>query len=199
MSNEAGFSQEESLEIIHSMINKAKNRFSENGYLYLWWGWTVLGCALAQFILLHYVHYPHHYIVWMLTWAMVILQIFYLRRRERTKKVRTYTDDILGYVWIAFIVLMFLFAFLFGRIMGEEYYKFINPGFLALYGMPTFLSGAILEFAPLKRGGIACWVLSIGAAFASYDYQILMLALGVIAAWIIPGYYLRARYKKENA
>jgi hypothetical protein len=199
MEKEPAFSEVQGLELIQSMINKAKNRFSENGHLYLLWGWAVLVCSVTQFILLHFVHYAQHYLVWTLTWLVVIYQTFYLYRRDKRKKVKTYTDDILGFIWMTFVILMFLFGFLFGQVMGEEYYKFINPGFLALYGMPTFLSGVILRFLPLRVGGVCCWVLSMAAPFVPYDYQILLLALGVVIAWIVPGYILQARFKKENA
>lgn len=199
MENEPGFTQAQGLELIQSMINKAKNRFSENGHLYLLWGWTVLICSAAQFILQHYFDYPRAYLVWALTWIVIIYQSIYLYRRDKKIKVQTYTDDILGFVWITFVILMFLFGFLFGQVMGKEYYKFISPGFLALYGMPTFLSGIILRFKPLWIGGICCWILSVIAPLISYNYQLLLLPLAVIIAWIIPGYLLRARYKKENA
>jgi hypothetical protein len=199
MEKEPAFSEVQGLELIQSMINKAKNRFSENGHLYLLWGWAVLVCSLAQFILLHFVHYERHYLVWTATWLVVIYQAFYLYRRDKKRRVRTYTDDILGFIWMTFVILMFLFGFLFGQMMGQDYYKFINPGFLALYGMPTFLSGVILRFAPLRIGGICCWVLSVATSFVHYDYQILLLGLGVVVAWIVPGYILKARFKKENA
>jgi hypothetical protein len=83
-------------------------------------------------------------------------------------------------------------------VIGQEYYKFINPGFLALYGMPTVLSGVILRFRPLIIGGVCCWALSVGASFISFEYQLLFLGAAVIAAWIIPGYLLRSRFKKIN-
>jgi hypothetical protein len=199
MEKEPVFSEAEGLELIQSMINKAKNRFSENGHLYLLWGWAVLICSLSQFVLLHFVHYKRHYLVWMATWLVVIYQAVYLYRRDKKRTVRTYTDDILGFIWMTFVVLMFLFGFLFGQIMGPDYYKFIDPGFLALYGMPTFLSGVILRFVPLRIGGVCCWVLSVIASFVHSDYQILLLALGVVLAWIVPGYILQAKFKKENA
>lgn len=199
MEKESSFTQVESLELIQSMINKAKNRFTENGHLYLLWGWLVLICSVTQFVLLHFVHYPRHYMVWISTWALVIYQTIYIYRREKKAKVQTYTNDIIGYVWITFVIMMVLFAFLFGQVMGQEYYKFINPGFLALYGMPTFLSGTILRFKPLRIGGICCWALSCIAPFVPYDYQLLLLALAVVIAWIVPGYILQAKYKKENA
>lgn len=199
MEKEPGFTQAEGLELIQSMINKAKNRFSENGHLYLLWGWTVLICAFAQFVLQHFFQFPKHYLVWLATWIVVIYQTIYLRHRHNKAKVQTYTDDILGYVWLCFVILMVLFGFLFGQVMGKDYYKFISPGFLALYGMPTFLSGVILRFKPLWIGGVCCWILSIIAPQVRNEYQLLLLPLAVILAWIIPGYLLKARYKKENA
>lgn len=188
----------EGLAIIEAMINKAKNRFSENGFLYLLWGWVIFACSIAQFMLLNVFHYERHYLVWMLTWVAVIIQIFYLYRRKRRKTVRTYTDDIIGYVWITFVILMVLMGFLVSRTLDDQHFMFLDVVFLALYGMPTFLSGIILKFRALVIGGICCWVLSAVATVVQSEYQLLFLAAGVITAWIIPGYLLRARYRQEN-
>jgi hypothetical protein len=195
---EEKFSPEQSLELIGAMINKAKNRFSENGHLYLIWGWAILFCSLGQFILANYVKWEYHYAVWFSTWLVFMYQMIYLARKKRNEKIKTYTDDIIGVVWITFVVLMFLFGFLYARLMGDEYYKYFNPGILALYGMPTVLSGAILKFRPLIIGGIFCWALSIVSSFIPVQYQLLLLAAAVIAAWIIPGYLMQKRYKQNN-
>lgn len=199
MEKETGFSHLEGLEIIQSMINRAKDKFSENGHLYLLWGWVVFLCSVAQFILLNYFRYEYHYAVWGACWLVVIYQIFYLAKRKKRDKVRTYTDHIIGYVWLAFVVAMFLMGFLFGRVLGDEYYKMISPGFLVLYGIPTFLSGIILRFRPLIIGGIACWLLSVAAVFVQNEYQLLFLSAAMLIAWIIPGYLLRAKFKKINS
>ena len=193
------FSPQQGLAVIQSMIDTARNRFSENGHLYLLWGWVVFVCSIAQFILLYYYKYPQHYMVWMLTWAAFIYQTIYLIRSKKKEKVKTYADRIVGFIWMVFVVMMFLFGFLFGREMGDDYYRMISPGFLALYGMPTFLSGIVLRFRPLIVGGISCWILSIASNYIPYDFQLLLLATAMITAWIIPGYLLRMRYKKENA
>jgi len=196
---EEDFSPAQSLEVIQTMINTARNQFSENGHLYLLWGWVVLVCSLAQFVLMNYVKYEYHYMVWMLTWLAFIYQFIYLYRNKRKEKVRTYADSLIGFVWTAFIILMFLFGFLIAREAGDNSYKFMGPAFLALYGMPTFLSGVILKFRPLVIGGVACWLLCIATTYIPHEYQLLMLALAMIIAWIIPGYAFRAKYKKENA
>lgn len=197
--SEEQFSPQQSLEVIQSMIETAKNQFSENGHLYLLWGWLVLVCSLAQFFLLTILKYQYHYLVWMLTWLAFIYQMIYLAKEKRKEKVKTYTDHIIGFVWIAFVIQMLLFGILFGTVLGDHYYKLMSPGFLALYGMPTFLSGIIIKFRPLIIGGIGCWLLSIGTLYITYDYQLLMLSAAMVVAWIIPGYLLRAKYNKVNA
>lgn len=195
---EERFSPEQSLQLIGTMINKAKGRFSENGHLYLLWGWAVLVCSITQFILMKYVKWENHYLVWLSMWLVLIYQAIYLSRRKKKEKVRTYTDEIIAVVWITFVVLMFLFGFLFGSLLGGEYYRFINPGFLTLYGMPTVLSGTILRFRALIIGGVSCWLLAILSVFIPYDYQLLLLAVAVVCAWIIPGYLLRKRFKNQH-
>ena len=190
---------QKSFELIESMINRAKDRFAEDGSLYLLWGWAVFICSLSQFILLHYFAYPRHYLVWLASWIVIVYQVIYLRKRHRTQKVRTYTDHIIAFVWITFAIVIFLVAFLIGRLTGGDYYIHINPLLLALYGMPTFLTGIIVKFKPLILGGIGCWILSILTTFiASYDYQFLMIPAAMLIAWIIPGYLLRAKYKKQD-
>src|SRR5688500_18387113 len=130
---EDNFSPQQSLQLIGNMINRAKGRFSENGHLYLLWGWAVLVCSIDQFILMNYVKLEQHYLVWMALWLVFIYQMIYLRSQKKKEKVKAYTDEIISAVWITFVIMMFLFGFLFGRVSGEEYYRFINPGFLALY------------------------------------------------------------------
>lgn len=195
---EENFNPKDSLLLIESMINRAKDRFAEDGSMYLLWGWTVLICSLTQFILLHFFQSPYHYVVWMISWIIIIYQVIYMRRKYKHERVRTYTGYILGYVWLTFVIVIFLLAFLVGRLTGGDYYMHINPILLAVYGIPIFLSGIILRFKPLIVGGIGCWVLCIITTFIqSFDYQFLMIPVAMLIAWIIPGYLLRAKYKSQ--
>ncbi len=91
--------------------------------------------------------------------------------------------------------MMFITIFLMSK---ENAFEKMYPMFLVLYGMPTFLCGIIFRFSALKFGGIACWALAIAAAFIRWDYQLLLLALAVLTSWIIPGYLLQQKFKKEN-
>ncbi len=189
------FSEQNSLQLIESMINKAKNKFSENGTLYLLWGYTVLLCSLAQFVLQEVFKLQEAQYVWMFTWVIVIYQVFFLIKKKKRIKVRTYTDEIIGFVWLAFVACLFLTIFILGY---HKQYVLIDSAVLVLYGVPTFLSGAILKFRPLMIGGLCCWILAGISPFVIDEYHFLLLCGAVIAAWIIPGHLLRIRYKKEN-
>jgi len=197
--NEENFDPKQSLLLIESMINRAKDKFAEDGSMYLLWGWVVFVCSLTQFVLMHFFKYPYHYVVWFASWIIVIYQLVYIRKKIRRRRVRTYTGYILGYVWLTFVIVIFLLAFLIGRLTEGDYYMHISPILLTIYGIPIFLSGIILRFKPLVIGGIGCWILSIVAMLIeNYDYQFLLIPLAMIIAWIIPGYLLRAKYKLQS-
>lgn len=194
MNNE--FSPTESLSIIQGMINKAQNRFAENGFLYLLWGWVVFFCAVIQFVCYKFNLLKNPEIIWALTWLVVFYQIYYLAKKEKAQKVKTYTDELIGYVWMVFGFSMFIVGFVTGK---NNHWQSMYALFIGLYGMPTFLSGAIMKFTPLKVGAICCWILAIVATYVQPIYCLLLLALGVVVAWIIPGYLLQQKFKKENA
>ena len=193
--NKKEMTEAESLSIIAGMINHAKNRFSETGHLYLLWGFVILICCITQFIMLYFFKSQNSYYVWYATWLVAIYQFYYLFKKKKRERVKTYTDEIIGFVWLTFIICSFILVYI---LIKHKTFHAINACVLVMYGMPTFLSGVILRFKPLRTGGIICWVLAIVAMFTPYHYQLLLLALAVIAAWIVPGYLLRAKFKKEN-
>lgn len=191
---------QESLRIIEEMISTAKSQFSENGHLYLLWGWLIFFCSIAQFLLLHVFNSFWHWSVWLLTWVAIVYQYVYVRRKIRKRTVRTYADSVVGTVWLAFIIVLTLMAGVIGNIFqaqGKDFYLMINPLLLLIYGLPTFITGSVLKFKPLWLGGIGCWALSIITALMPGDWQTLMLAPAMLIAWIVPGYMLRARYRKS--
>lgn len=198
MENDNDFSPQQSLQLIESMINRAKDKFAEDGMMYLIWGWLVFICSLLQFLLLDVFQYPYHYIVWLATIPGFIYQYYYTNKKHKHRDVKTYTDYIIGFVWITFSILIVLLGFLIGFLTTGEYYSHIIHILLAVYGMPVFLTGIIVRFRPLIIGGITCWVLCIISTFINnYDYQFLLIPVAMMAAWIIPGYMLRARYKSQ--
>ncbi len=185
----------ESLQLIESMINKAKNRFSENGHLYLLWGWVVFICAIIHFFTLSYSLLEHPEMIWMLTWVAFIYQFVYIYCVKRKQVVKAYTDEILNAVWLVFVACGFIAAIITG---SKGYWTAMYSLFLMLYGIPTILSGVILRFKPLIWGGLTCWIFSIISVFLAFMYLLPLIALAVVIAWIIPGYLLKAQHLKTN-
>jgi hypothetical protein len=186
----------QSLQLIESMINQAKNRLSDNGHLYLLWGWVILVCSLGHFAGIRWQLVERPEWIWSLTWGAFLYQTVYLIRDKRKTLVSTYTDQILKAVWMVFVGCGLIMGIVVSR--GGSW-QTMYPLILMLYGVPTILSGAILHFRPLIFGGIICWVLSIIGAFIPLLYNLLLVAIAVISAWIIPGYLMKKRYAQENS
>jgi hypothetical protein len=189
------FSPKDSLLLIDSMINKAKNRFTENGFLYLLWGWAIFFCSLFHFAAIKLNLFKRPEWVWTITWAVVIFQVIYLVKAKRKVKVKTYSDGIIDAIWICFGICMFVLMVVMSRF---NLWIYINSLVLLFYGIPTFLSGFVMRFTPLKLGGIACWLLAIASTFVAPVYYLLMIASAVLVAWIIPGYMLREKFKNQD-
>lgn len=189
------FSPQESLQLIDNMINRAKNRFNENGFLYLLWGWLVFICAIGHYILLQTGWLKQPEIIWACCWIAVIFQVVYIVRKKKQEKVKTYSDGIIDSIWICFGICMIVLSIIISR---NNLWLYMYPIILMLYGVPTFLSGSVMRFTPLKIGGIACWGLAILSTFLLPVYYLLLLAAAVLIAWIVPGYLLRKKFKSQN-
>ena len=192
---ERTLSEKESMLLIASMINKAKNQVSENGFLYIIWGWIILICSVVQFLSDRFFHYPEANYIWFSTYGVLLFQIIYLVRKKKSGLAKTYTEEINGFVWIAFAVGAMLMVFTCSRFQAPQ---LILPLLLVFYGLPTFLSGAILKFSPLIIGGICCWILAFASTFITPEFQLILIATAVIVAWLIPGYLLQIKYKKAH-
>ena len=195
MSEEKIMTETESIQLITSMINKAKNNFGEKGLLYLIWGWVILFCCITNFVGTYFFNYDKISFIWLIVYIVLIFQIFYLRKIRKARATKTYTGEINAFVWIVFSICMVLIIFI---CVAFKRYELIDPMLLVLYGMPTFLSGIILKFKPLIIGAVCCWVLAVISPFIDIEYQLPLIACAVIVAWIIPGYLLKQKFKKEN-
>ena len=187
--------EKDSMELITSMINKAKNNFTERGLLYLIWGWVILGCCLISFVGSYYLHNPKVQWVWMAVYLVLIFQVIYIRRNRKHRRTRTYTGEINGYVWLVFMIALFLMIFI---CISFQTYQLIDPLLLVLYGVPTFLTGMVIKFRPLWVGAICCWILALMSPFIPSDFVVLEIGLAVVAAWITPGYLLSKRFNKQR-
>ena len=102
------------------------------------------------------------------------------------------SGQLTAHVWSAFGACLFI-------VLAFQFKLGINtfPMVLLIYGVGTFLSGAVIQFRPLILGGIFCWALAIACFFISAENQLLLLCASLLGAYIIPGYILRSRFNVQ--
>lgn len=190
--NEEQFSPEQSLQLIQSMISKAKDEIVDNGIHYLVWGWLTLIACTGQFILKHILNYEKHYQVWWLLIIGIVFSIYYGIKTERKKRVKTYVGESMKFLWIGMGIAYFVLSMILSKIgWGSA----VFPFFIMLYGLGTFVSGSIIRFRPLIIGGLIASGLAIVSTFVEYDFQILFASAAILISYIIPAYMMRYRNK----
>lgn len=193
MEDEKPLTEQESLEIITRMINKAKCEYQDTGISVLMWGSIITFCSIISFIG-HQINVPALSYVWYLTFAAVVPQVIISIRERRRKKYTSYTGDAMGGIWISFGVALMLLSFYSGKHQPAS----ANTIFLITYGVPTFATGFARRFTPMVIGGVVCWVLAIANMYTSFPYNLLYSAVAAQFAWFIPGLILRRRYMKAK-
>lgn len=194
MENEKQLTESESLEVIQRMILTAKNDLEDDSFYFLLWGWFVFIASITQYVLMHF-EIEMSYIGWMILMPLGgLLTFIYGRKQNKSKKVKSYIDELMGYVLIAFLVSLFIVLFSQAMLKLNCY-----PMVMMVYGIWLFVSGGAIKFKPLIIGGIINWALCIASFFVSFEIQLLLLALAVLLGYIIPGHMLKSKYKKQNA
>ena len=191
------FSEQESLQLITTMINKAKSDFVETGISALMWGSIISFCALVQFVSFFY-QLPFAPYVWALTFLAVIPQIIISVRERRRMKFTTYHADAMSGIWLAFAITMFLLNFYVNALQVPPAQLHVETLILIVYGIPTFSTGFTRRFKPMIIGGIACWIFAILAFYTAYPYTMLYYIAAAQLAWFIPGLILQRRYQQAK-
>lgn len=193
---ETKFNEQDSLRVIHEMIENSKAKISDNGFFYLLWGWLVLIASLSNFILLK-IGFEQAWLPWpILMIGGGIISVIAGYRIGKKAKVITFFDKAIIYLWYGFVVTLIII--LVTANFGRMSWTVTNTLIIALYGLGTFVSGGILKFRPLIFGGVFCWIISLVTLFIPELYSLLMVALSIIVAYLIPGYMLKAREKNHS-
>jgi len=193
---EKQLNEQESLRMIQEMIVKSKTNLGESSYFYLLWGWLVLISSLSHFILLM-VSYKQPYIIWPISMSLgAILSVIKSKKLKNKSKAKTYIENSIIQLWIGFSISMFVI--LLSAAFGKMGWVTSNSLIIVLYGFGTYVSGGILNFKPLKIGGIASWVIAFASMFFPGQFTLLAIALSVIVAYLWPGYLLRSKEKIQS-
>ncbi len=191
------FSEQDSIRVITEMIENSKSNIKDNSFFYLLWGWLVLIASVTNFALLKMGYFEISWIPWpILMFGGGITSSIVGKRMGKKAKVKTMFDSAMAYLWSGFVITIFIILFL--SAYGNISWKASNIMIIALYGLGTFVSGGMLKFKPLIIGGIITWAIAIATQFIPEIYSLLMVALSIIIAYLIPGYMLKSKEKSHR-
>ncbi len=213
MDKEKDMSGAESLALITSMIHKAKDSYHDTGIGAMLWGSVIAVCSLVK---LSEIHFEYHlpFDIYLLALVAIIPQIFITIKEKKERKVKSYDDRFMDYIWLGFGICLFLLIFtinvmfrtwgpvateyrtLTGELSPFRLNEYISSFFLMLYGLPTFITGAACKFRPMLFGGLLCWACCIIALFTPVKIDLLLTALSAIMAWLVPGILMEKEYRE---
>lgn len=197
MKTEEQLSEKESIAIIQSMLAKTQMGIRDSGTMYLLWGWLVFAAAAIHYIPLMLMDNTIGGLAWPVLMTIGgIASAIYGMRRSKESRVKTYAEQMLGYITIAMGV-----GIAFTLTLGALFTTWpITYGFLMfVYGTWLFTSGGVLEFRPLQIGGVLNWIIGACTFFVPEPHELPMIALAVLVGYIIPGHMLKAKFNKEQA
>ncbi|MDP4263997.1 MAG: hypothetical protein Q8941_15825 [Bacteroidota bacterium] len=213
---EKTLTEKESLDLITMMINKAKDSYHDTGIGAIMWGLVIAICSLEKFSEI-YFDYRLPFDIYLLTIVAVIPSIFISIREKKQKKVKSYDDIYMDYLWLGFGISIFLMVLIVNNILADHspllkddykalsqnridwvdfrFSEFVSPLFLLLYGFPTFVTGATCKFKPMLWGGIFCWACCVVTVYTPLKIDLLLTGFAAIIAWLIPGILMEREYR----
>ncbi|GAB1449653.1 MAG: hypothetical protein LCH37_14265 [Bacteroidetes bacterium] len=197
--NPTSFNENEALQLIEQMINRAQQKMHDNGMYWLLWGVLVFVSALTDYVLLTQFTYEKHALVWAILMPLGGLISFLMGWKDSQKKkleAKTYVDELMGYVVTAFTISLLIICLIMP--MTGTNWKSFFPVIMVVYALVTYISGGILQVKPLRMGSFVNWICAIAAFFFQYDIQLLLLATAVLGGFIIPGILQNKAYRAAH-
>ena len=188
------FSPQESFLLINNMIAEARDRFVENGHIYVFWGAFIFLMSFSQYILIRLDYGYISYFPYFLVPLGVLYSFYYYRKYRPTAGRSNQISRLLTNIWIVISVNMTTLGFFFFGLREEN----LIPVLLLLSGVGISISGVILKERMLTFAGILSNVLGLATFWMDLTIQPLMMATAAIVSLLIPGLWLRKTHKVRN-
>lgn len=221
---EKNISEQESLQLIHEMIGKAKSHFHESGTSSILWGSVIGTCGLVSFAEQQW-DFSIGFDIWILTLVAIIPGVWVNIRESKRRTVQTYNRAATNIVWNVFgisIVCLVIYGNVIPGVSQRFYaaehlelltrntltgdlqpYRLISLSlssiFLIIYAFPTLVTGWLIGFRPMTIGAIICYGFFVLSLFTPFKYDMLLSGLAGIGNWLIPGLILNHRYRNAKS
>ncbi len=190
MNTEKEMNPEESLAIIHAMINKARFNFSRGSFYFITWGILLFIAAIFEYVA-QQTQIEMFYLGWPIAGMVGGIASGIYGSKSRAQGPNTHLDKVYSAIWTTYFFTLIM-------LITSMVVNKINPGpyILLITGLPTFLTGYILAFRPLKLGGILFWGAGLFSMFFFSEFTSLIFGAVMLGGYLVPG--LLMRQMKEN-
>lgn len=186
-----------SIQIIRDMIEVSRKNFNNDGILFIVWGWIFFLITTVRFLLRKFVFtdeissYLNKILLFLLI-VGIVFSINYIYKRRLI--VRTYTGQILRYLWGA-IIFLNLYILIF-QLKSKMNIDALLSQYMLMLALGTFVTAGIIKFKPLIYTSISFILLVQISFFVHKDYSILIASFSFIIGLIVPGHILYSNRNK---
>jgi hypothetical protein len=187
-------SERESWLLIQQMIQTAREDNQQTGTAWLIWGWLLFIASILSLILSFTPYHTYIGMVWsgMLALGALVYTFTHVRQEEK-KVVKTYVHELLEKFTTGFFISLFIMVV--ATFVSNASFSF--GYFYVLYGFLMFVYGSAIRFRPLIVGAVVNWAGAIAIFMIDdFKYDMVVSAIAVLIGYLVPGYILRAKYRK---
>lgn len=186
------------LSLIKKMMEDSRRLNIDNGIHYIFWGILVTVALLINYtMLLLKVSGNYIGLVWfILMLSGALIDGIIGRRQSKSSKVTTFTSRIMGSLWFASGIAMFMYGFL-GTISKAYNPIFICPIISTSLGISYFTSGAIQQIKWLQNISFGWWAGAAVMFIFPSVHTLLIFAIMMICLQVIPGLILNKKSKQD--
>src|SRR5688572_14120514 len=143
MEHNQSFSAEQSLQVIQTMIQKAKQDVVKNSFYFLLWGWLIFIAAILHFVLMKFTDFEYPYIGWNLMWIGGIASMIKGIKESKKAVVKTFVGEAMKYFGISQAILYGGLILIFVR---YNLWEVSFPFYILMYAAACFFMGALIQF-----------------------------------------------------
>lgn len=220
MPEEKQLTEQESLALITSMIQKVKGGYHENGTGPILWGTVVSIASFVTYLQREYL-FDLPFDIWLIVMAAIIPQIIMVRKERRTRPHVKYEDEAINAVWIVYALTIFgLSAYqaivpeVSANLLKQDGWQMMKhmldnskPDeviapfplsvysiYILVYAFPTLVTAITKKFTPMLVGSAIAYICFVVSLYTASKYDFLLGAVAAIVCWLIPGIILRRRF-----
>lgn len=183
---------EKSFEIINQVINEAKLRFEENGFIYAFWGLLGAVAAFSQFILLKNGYYSINYYPYFVMPLGAIYTGYYFYKKGRVRQNQI--SRLVSFTWTAVALNIFILGFLLPETLKQN----LIPIILILLGIGTIVSAVATKNRLILYSGILINLAGLVCFRLEWIYQPLLSGIVSAVAILIPGIIIMVQHNRRQ-